>query len=108
MRVELSQFLFCFDVEQLQKEAIRFSEADWIVHEHTDAGDASLPLVSILFFVIGVVWARLSKPFAYAIRSLVEGFIESYGYIAPIVNFLILTPTLIKLYSLREASVSSQ
>lgn len=57
-----------------------------------------LPWLSGLFFVLGVGMGRISKPFAYSVSGLIEGLIDSYGYIAPIIIFLILTPTLIKLF----------
>jgi Na+/serine symporter len=63
-----------------------------------------LPWLSVLSFIIGVGFARTSKSFAYSISGLVEVFIDSYGYIAPVVIFLILTPTLIKLFYLSEMS----
>lgn len=57
-----------------------------------------LPWLSTLFFVAGVGIGRASKPFAYSVSGLIERLIDSYGYVAPVVIFLILTPTLIKLF----------
>jgi Na+/serine symporter len=58
-----------------------------------------LPWLSIVFLFIGVFWADQSSEFAYYVSSLMESFIDSYSYIAPVAIYLILTPTLIKLFS---------
>jgi Na+/H+-dicarboxylate symporter len=58
-----------------------------------------LPWLSIVFLFIGVFWADQSTDFAYYISGLMENFIDSYSYVAPIAIYLILTPTLIKLFS---------
>ncbi|MEM7125866.1 MAG: cation:dicarboxylase symporter family transporter [Chloroflexota bacterium] len=63
-----------------------------------------LPWLAIFFFLIGIGLASVSQPFAYSISGVVDGFINSYGYIAPAVIFLILTPTLIKLFRLSDSS----
>jgi len=46
-----------------------------------------LPLLTVLFFLIGIGMATAYEPFAYSVSGLVEGFIDSYGYIAPVVIF---------------------
>lgn len=58
-----------------------------------------LPWLSIVFLFIGVFWADQSTTFAHQVSGLMESFIDSYGFIAPIAIYLILTPTLIKLFS---------
>ena len=40
MLTGLYKFPLCFDVEQLQKEAIQFSGGDWMNHVREAAGDA--------------------------------------------------------------------
>jgi len=57
-----------------------------------------LAWLSVAFFIAGIAWASQSAPFAYFVSNLMEGFIDSYGLIAPIVIYAILTPTLIKLF----------
>ncbi|MDM8569567.1 hypothetical protein QUF50_08685, partial [Thiotrichales bacterium HSG1] len=57
-----------------------------------------LSWLSILFFAIGIFWADQSTNFAYFISDLMEEFIDGYSYFAPIAIYLILTPTLIKLF----------
>lgn len=54
--------------------------------------------LSLLFFTSGIFWANQSTGFAYFINDLMEGFIDSYSYFAPVAIYLILTPTLIKLF----------
>ncbi len=57
----------------------------------------NLPWLSLLSFVLGILIASHSTPFAYSINQFVTAFIDSYTYIAPIAIYLILTPTLLKL-----------
>ena len=61
-----------------------------------------LPALAILFFIIGIVGARQSRAFAYSVNNLMDGFIASYGYIAPLAIYCILTPSVIKLFSLSQ------
>jgi hypothetical protein len=58
-----------------------------------------LSWLSLVFFAIGIFWADQSVEFAVFISNLMEGFIDGYSYIAPVAIYLILTPTLIKLFS---------
>lgn len=48
--------------------------------------------------MIGIFWADQSKEFAHSISDMMEGFIDGYAYFAPIAIYLILTPTLTKLF----------
>lgn len=59
-----------------------------------------IPWLAVLFFIIGIVGAQYSTPFAYSVNAVMEGFIDSYSYIAPLAIYLILTPSLIQLFSL--------
>ncbi|MDM8540382.1 cation:dicarboxylase symporter family transporter [Desulfococcaceae bacterium HSG9] len=58
-----------------------------------------LPALSVLFFIIGICLANISASFVYVINDAMETFIDSYNYLAPVAIYLILTPTLIKLFS---------
>ncbi len=58
-----------------------------------------LSWLSLVFFAIGIFWADQSTSFAFFISDLMESFIDGYSYIAPVAIYLILTPTLIKLFS---------
>lgn len=58
-----------------------------------------LSWLSLVCFMIGVFWADQSVDFAHFISQLMEGFIDGYSFIAPIAIYLILTPTLIKLFA---------
>lgn len=51
-----------------------------------------------MFFAIGIFWADQSTDFAYFISDTMDSFIDSYSYFAPVAIYLILTPTLIKLF----------
>ena len=55
--------------------------------------------LSLVFFTVGIFWADQSTSFAYFINDLMDGFIDGYSYFAPIAIYLILTPTLIKLFN---------
>jgi len=54
--------------------------------------------LSLSFFVMGIFFANQSIDFAYFINDSMESFIDGYGYFAPIAIYLILTPTLVKLF----------
>jgi len=58
-----------------------------------------LSWLSLVCFMVGAFWADQSVEFAHFISGLMEGFIDGYSYIAPIAIYLILTPTLIKLFA---------
>lgn len=55
-----------------------------------------LSLVSLL---TGIFWADQSSDFAYSVSNAMESFIDGYSYFAPVAIYLILTPTLTKLFS---------
>ena len=61
-----------------------------------------LPGLTVLFFIIGICLANVSASFAYFIYDIMEILIDSYSYFAPVVIYLVLTPTLIKLFSLSK------
>ena len=69
--------------------------------------EKGLPWLSLVFFVLGVLGARQSRSFALFVSGGVEQFISAYGYIAPVVIFLILTPTLLKLFLIKGEARSS-
>ncbi len=56
-----------------------------------------VPLLSVIFFALGVVIARVSSAFAHGADKGMSYFVDSYGYFAPIAIYLILTPSLIKI-----------
>ncbi len=58
-----------------------------------------LTWLSLVFFTIGIFWADQSPGFAVGVSGAMEAFIDGYGYIAPIAIYVILTPTLIKLFT---------
>ncbi len=58
-----------------------------------------LSWLSLLCFCIGIFWADQSSQFAVLISDLMEHFVDGYSYIAPLAIYLILTPTLLKLFS---------
>ena len=54
--------------------------------------------LSLLSLTIGIFWADQSSAFAYSVSDAMESFIDSYSYFAPVAIYLILTPTLTKLF----------
>lgn len=55
-----------------------------------------LPILTILAFVAGVWLSHVSEKFAQGVDSVVNGFIDGYGVVAPLVIYFILTPSLTK------------
>ncbi|CAN2040397.1 Dicarboxylate/amino acid:cation symporter [Candidatus Magnetomoraceae bacterium gMMP-15] len=58
-----------------------------------------LPWLSVLSLLIGMGLAKISEPFAQMIDNGMNLFIDSYGYIAPVAIYMILTPTLTRLFT---------
>lgn len=56
-----------------------------------------LPWLSLLSFIIGILIAKYSNAFAQGIGNVVNTFVDGYSYVAPLVIYLILTPSLLKL-----------
>jgi len=56
-----------------------------------------LPFLSVLFFILGIGLAKQSSGFAGFIDQGIGFFINSYGFIAPLAIYGILTPSLIKM-----------
>ncbi|MDP8263121.1 MAG: cation:dicarboxylase symporter family transporter [Candidatus Ancaeobacter aquaticus] len=63
-----------------------------------------IPLLSIIFFILGMWGSRASEKFAYFVDDLMANFIDGYVYIAPFVIFLIVTPAFAKILNEREAN----
>jgi len=70
-----------------------------VMDNFLSAAERYLPWLSVLFFIIGICLANVSASFAYFINDLMETFIAGYSYVAPAAIYMILTPTLIKLFS---------
>ncbi|MEN8129276.1 MAG: cation:dicarboxylase symporter family transporter [Pseudomonadota bacterium] len=58
-----------------------------------------IPVLTILAFATGCWLANLSEAFARQVDGTVNGFIDGYGMIAPTVIYLILTPSLTKVFT---------
>lgn len=63
-----------------------------------------LPFLSLAFFIVGIGLGMLSLSFTALVNSMLETFIDSYAYLAPAVIYIVLTPMLIKLFSLSRVS----
>ena len=63
-----------------------------------------LPLITILSFLLGIWIANKSEGFAKVIDRGMSGMIDAYQYIAPIAIFVILTPSLAKIFSATKSN----
>lgn len=63
-----------------------------------------LPFLSIGFFILGIVTTWLYKPFGDGVQSVMNGFIDGYGTVAPIAIFLIIAPSLGRMLSMGRSS----
>lgn len=61
-----------------------------------------LPFISISFFLLGIFIAKRSSGFASAIDKGIGSFVNSYGFIAPLAIYAILTPSAIKMMESEE------
>lgn len=61
--------------------------------------DRYLPALTIIFFICGVWLGVSSESIAGSIESAINGFIGGYGVVAPLVIYMILTPSLVKIFS---------
>lgn len=61
-----------------------------------------LPFISIGFFLLGIGLAKVSSSFANLIDKGISGFVNSYGLIAPIAIYAILTPSIMKIAESRQ------
>jgi uncharacterized membrane protein len=68
------------------------------------AAERYLPFLTLTFFIIGIGLGLLSESFTSIVNSMMEVFIDSYAYLAPAVIYIVLTPMLIKLFSLSRVS----
>lgn len=54
-------------------------------------------VLTVFSFIAGILVASLSKNFVSIVNSIVSGFIDLYGYLAPLAIFIILAPSLTRL-----------
>lgn len=62
-----------------------------------------LVVITLLSFGLGIYIASVSTSFSDIINAGVNGFIDGYGFIAPLIIFIILAPTLSRIFSSRES-----
>ena len=61
----------------------------------------NFPVLTIIFFAIGVWLGATSEGFADSIGNAMDSFIDGYGIFAPLVIYAILTPSLVKVLNPR-------
>ena len=60
-------------------------------------------LITLGSFGLGIYLASVFISFADFINSMMDGFIDGYGFIAPLIIFIILAPTLSRVFSSKES-----
>jgi hypothetical protein len=63
--------------------------------------EINLAWLSLTFFIAGVLWAFYSPNVARYANNFMESFIDGYSSFAPFVIYFVLTPSLIKLFSIK-------
>lgn len=63
-----------------------------------------LVIFTVLSFIAGIFIAKYSQQFSDDINSAINSFVDGYGFIAPGVIFLILAPSLAKMFLTRRES----
>ena len=53
-------------------------------------------------FVAGILGAKVSPSFGNFVDRVIAGFIDGYGFVAPVAIFIILTPALARMFKTRE------
>lgn len=66
-----------------------------------------LVLLSVFFFIGGIIIAKYSESFTNAIANGANAFVSGYGYVAPLAIFLILSPSLSKLFTSKTGKFGS-
>ena len=61
--------------------------------------ERNLPALTIGLFLIGVWLGTASESVATSVGNGINGFVDGYGLIAPVVIYMILTPALIRVFS---------
>ncbi len=61
--------------------------------------DRNLSALIIVLFISGIWLGAVSESIAGAIENAINGFIAGYGVVAPLIIYMILTPTLVKIFS---------
>lgn len=63
-----------------------------------------LPLLCVLFFILGIWASRISEGFADFVDRIIGGFVNWYIYIAPFAIYIILTPSFSKILSEKNSN----
>lgn len=61
--------------------------------------ERNLPLLTIILFFIGIWLGTVSENVATSVNNAINGFVDGYGFVAPVVIYMILTPALIRVFS---------
>ena len=61
--------------------------------------ERSLPILTIVLLIVGVWMVTVSESISGAVDSAINVCIDGYGIVAPVVIYMILTPSLIKVFS---------
>ena len=61
--------------------------------------DRNLSALIIVLFISGIWLGAVSESIAGSVESAINGFIAGYGVVAPLAIYMILTPSLVKIFS---------
>ncbi len=61
--------------------------------------ERNLPVLTICLFLIGIWLGTVSEIVATSVGNAINGFVDGYGLVAPVVIYMILTPALIRVFS---------
>ena len=91
------------DIARNVHDALRFrlhSLGQW--RAIGDKASSLAPLVSILALAIGIALGSASDRLSSIVNSAASGFIDGYGYGAPVLIFVVLAPVLSRIFSTRQ------
>ena len=61
-----------------------------------------LPFIFVFTFAAGILTGAVSERLSFAVNQSAEKFIDGYGYVAPLMIFLLLAPVLSRILSTRR------
>ncbi len=70
----------------------------------SDNLEGLIPWLSVAGLLLGLLLGASSERFSSGINSLVSGFIDGYTWVAPVVIFVILAPTVSNILGTRKTS----
>ena len=63
-----------------------------------------LPIIFLIAFAAGILLGAVSERLSFVVNRTAETFIDGYGYVAPLLIFLVLAPVLSRILSTKQRS----